>query len=108
MESESKTNNRQRPTPDSHLKPDNNLLSGDAVIVIMKRRDFFKTAAICGVASTLPAALSQENNSQENGSMNHIPLATSAGTRKGDMLYRTLGLRGREALALYALEHRLV
>jgi hypothetical protein len=37
----------------------------------MKRRDFFKTAAICGVASTLPAAFAQDNNTapQENESM---------------------------------------
>jgi len=37
-------------------------------------------------------------------------LGISAGTVKTHlyMLYRMLGLRGREALALYALEHRLV
>jgi DNA-binding NarL/FixJ family response regulator len=37
-------------------------------------------------------------------------LGLSASTVKAHlyMLYRTLGLRGREALALYALEHRLV
>ena len=68
----------------------------------MKRRDFFKTAAICGVASTLPAALGQEksNAMQENGAMNQIPLVRSAGTRKGDMLYRTLGSTGEKVSAI--------
>jgi uncharacterized protein len=66
----------------------------------MKRREFFKVAAICGAASTLPAAPAQEKSisSQENGSMNQIPLTSSAGTRKGDMLYRTLG-RTREQVS---------
>jgi len=67
----------------------------------MKRRDFFKTAAVCGVASTLPAVLAQENTSfQERGSMNQIPLTTSPGTRKGDMLYRTLGRTGEKVSAI--------
>src|SRR5579864_4235465 len=68
----------------------------------MKRREFFKAAAICGAASTLPAALGQEKASatQENGSMNQIPLTTSAGTRKGDMLYRTLGRTGERVSAI--------
>jgi predicted aldo/keto reductase-like oxidoreductase len=68
----------------------------------MKRRDFFKSAAICGVASTLPNALAQQKStsSQENGSMNQIPLAVSAGTRKGDMLYRTLGRTGEKVSAI--------
>src|SRR5579864_6679319 len=68
----------------------------------MKRREFFKAAAICGAASTLPAALGQEKASatQENGSMNQIPLTTSAGTRKGDMLYRTLGRTGEQVSAI--------
>src|SRR5579859_1854447 len=68
----------------------------------MKRREFFKAAAICGAASTLPAALGQEKASatQENGSMNQIPLTSSAGTRKGDMLYRTLGRTGEQVSAI--------
>src|SRR5579864_9452758 len=68
----------------------------------MKRREFFKAAAICGAASTMPAALGQEKVSptQENGSMSQIPLTTSAGTRKGDMLYRTLGRTGEGVSAI--------
>jgi predicted aldo/keto reductase-like oxidoreductase len=72
----------------------------------MKRREFFKAAAICGAASTLPSALAQEKSNanvsekQENGSMNQIPLTSSAGTRKGDMLYRTLGRTGEKVSAL--------
>ncbi len=64
----------------------------------MKRREFLKTAAICGAA--LPAALAQEKTmAKENGSKNQIPLATSAGTRKGDMLYRMLGRTGEKKCA---------
>jgi uncharacterized protein len=68
----------------------------------MKRRDFFKSAAICGVASSLPAAIRSEQMppSQENNSMHQIPLAASAGTRKGDMLYRTLGRTGEKVSAI--------
>src|SRR5438270_9343069 len=68
----------------------------------MKRRDFFKTAAVCGVASALPGASAQEKPfaTQENGSMNQIPLTSSAGTRKGDMLYRTLGRTGERVSAI--------
>jgi predicted aldo/keto reductase-like oxidoreductase len=68
----------------------------------MKRRDFFKTAAICSVASTLPRALAQDKStaSQEDDSMKQIPLARSAGTRKGDMLYRTLGRTGEKVSAI--------
>jgi uncharacterized protein len=68
----------------------------------MKRREFFKAAAVCGAASTLPAALAQEKSStaQENGAMNQIPLTSSAGTRKGDMLYRTLGRTGERVSAI--------
>jgi aryl-alcohol dehydrogenase-like predicted oxidoreductase len=68
----------------------------------MKRRDFLKTAAICGAASTVPAASAQLKSpaSQENASMNQIPLASSAGTRKGDMLYRTLGRTGETVSAI--------
>jgi predicted aldo/keto reductase-like oxidoreductase len=68
----------------------------------MKRRDFFKAAAICGAASTLPAALAEDKpaSSQENGSMNQIPLGSSAGNRKGDMLYRTLGRTGERVSAI--------
>jgi hypothetical protein len=44
-------------------------MSGDNLA--MKRRDFFKTAAICGVASTLPSAFSQDKTTapQEDDSM---------------------------------------
>jgi uncharacterized protein len=68
----------------------------------MKRRDCFKTAAICGSASTLRADLAQEipDATQQEGSMNQIPLTTSAGTRKGDMLYRTLGRTGEKVSAI--------
>jgi predicted aldo/keto reductase-like oxidoreductase len=68
----------------------------------MKRREFFKAAAICGAASTLPRALAQEkaSSSKENNSMNQIPLTSSAGTRKGDMLYRTLGRTGVQVSAI--------
>jgi predicted aldo/keto reductase-like oxidoreductase len=66
------------------------------------RRDFFKAAAICGAATTLPSALAQEktNPPQENGSMNQIPLTSSPGTRKGDMLYRKLGRTGELVSAI--------
>jgi uncharacterized protein len=75
----------------------------------MKRREFFKTAAICGAAGTLPAALTQEQSKamQEKDSMKHesdytkeIPRTTSAGFRKGDMLYRTLGRTGEQVSAI--------
>jgi aryl-alcohol dehydrogenase-like predicted oxidoreductase len=68
----------------------------------MKRRDFFKTAAICGFASTLRADLAQEipDATQQEDAMNQIPLTTSAGTRKGDMLYRTLGRTGEKVSAI--------
>jgi aryl-alcohol dehydrogenase-like predicted oxidoreductase len=68
----------------------------------VKRREFFKAAAICGAASTLPSALAQEKSStnQENASMDKIPLTSSAGTRKGDMLYRTLGRTGEKVSAI--------
>jgi aryl-alcohol dehydrogenase-like predicted oxidoreductase len=64
----------------------------------MKRRDFFKSAAVCGVASTLPIALAQDK--QENAAMNQIPLVESPGTRQGDMLYRTLGRTGEKVSAI--------
>ena len=67
----------------------------------MKRRQFFKVAAICGAASTLPGATQTKPvASQENSSMHQIPLASSAGTRKGDMLYRKLGRTGEEVSAI--------
>src|ERR1700680_1919646 len=68
----------------------------------MKRREFFKAAAICGAASTLRSALAQEKSSakQEKVPMNQIPLTSSAGTRKGDMLYRTLGRTGERVSAI--------
>jgi predicted aldo/keto reductase-like oxidoreductase len=59
----------------------------------MKRRDFFKSAAVYGAASALPAAFGQQTSgsTKENGPMNQIPITANAGTRQGDMLYRTLG-----------------
>jgi predicted aldo/keto reductase-like oxidoreductase len=64
----------------------------------MKRRDFFKTAAVCGVASTLPIASAQDK--KENAAMTQIPLVQSPGTRQGDMLYRTLGRTGEKVSAI--------
>jgi aryl-alcohol dehydrogenase-like predicted oxidoreductase len=64
----------------------------------MKRRDFFKSAAVCGVAGTLPIALAQDK--QENAAMKQIPLVESPGTRQGDMLYRTLGRTGEKVSAI--------
>jgi aryl-alcohol dehydrogenase-like predicted oxidoreductase len=68
----------------------------------MKRREFFKAAAICGAASTLPASIAQgkPNSKQESAPMNQIPLTSSPGTRKGDMLYRTLGRTGQQVSAI--------
>src|SRR5438045_2973830 len=64
----------------------------------MKRREFFKTAAICGVASTLPTALAQDK--PKENAMEQIPLTSSPGTRKGDMLYRQLGRTGETVSAI--------
>jgi aryl-alcohol dehydrogenase-like predicted oxidoreductase len=73
----------------------------------MRRREFVRAAAICSAASALPAALAQDKpghekliSTQENGPMNQIPLTSSAGTRKGDMLYRTLGRTGEQVSAI--------
>jgi aryl-alcohol dehydrogenase-like predicted oxidoreductase len=68
----------------------------------MKRREFFKAAAVCGAASTLSPAMAQEKSKsdRENAPMNQIPLTPSAGTRKGDMLYRTLGRTGQQVSAI--------
>src|SRR3979411_448956 len=68
----------------------------------MKRRDFLKTSAICAVAGRISGALAQDKPiaRQENGSMNQIPLTSSAGTRKGDMLYRILGRTGERVSAI--------
>jgi predicted aldo/keto reductase-like oxidoreductase len=68
----------------------------------MKRREFIKAAAICGAARTLPEAFAQEkpSSSRENGPMNQIPLTSTAGKRKGDMLYRTLGSTGEQVSAI--------
>ncbi len=66
----------------------------------MKRREFLKAASICGAASTLSAALAQEKSTQEKAPMSQIPLTSSAGTRKGDMLYRTLGRTGELVSAI--------
>jgi len=68
----------------------------------MQRRDFLKTAAIYGAAIPLPSALAQERpmSTQENDSTKNIPLTSSAGTRKGDMLYRRLGRTGERVSAI--------
>jgi predicted aldo/keto reductase-like oxidoreductase len=68
----------------------------------MKRQEFVTSAAICGAPSALPGALVEENpiSTQENGPANQIPLTSSAGTRKGDMLYRTLGRTGERVSAI--------
>src|SRR5258708_30196876 len=68
----------------------------------MKSREFFKAAAICSAASTLPVAVAQGKPiaTHDNCSMNQIPLTASAGIRKGDMLYRTLGRTGERVSAI--------
>jgi len=67
----------------------------------MKRREFFKVAAVCG-AATLSNASGQDKSvaTQENGVMHQIPLTSSPGTRKGDMLYRKLGRTGQEVSSI--------
>jgi len=68
----------------------------------MKRRELLKAAVICGTASVLPSSLAQENpiSTHEGIPMTQIPLTSSAGTRKGDMLYRTLGRTGEQVSAI--------
>jgi aryl-alcohol dehydrogenase-like predicted oxidoreductase len=66
---------------------------------MMKRREFFKFAAALGAAGAIPAAFAQET-SKETDSMNQLPLISSPGTRKGDMLYRTLGRTGEQVSAI--------
>ena len=68
----------------------------------MKRREFFKAAAVCSAASTLSTVVGQEKpaSKQEKAPMNQIPLAPSAGTRKGEMLYRRLGRTGEQVSAI--------
>ena len=68
----------------------------------MKRREFLKSVALCSAAITLPSATAQDKSTskRENPPMNQIPLTPSAGTRKGDMLYRTLGRTGQEVSAI--------
>jgi hypothetical protein len=68
----------------------------------MKRRELFQSAAVCGAASTLTAALAERKPSsgQENSRMNQIPLTSSPGTRKGDMLYPTPGHTGETVSAI--------
>src|ERR1700685_3283480 len=50
----------------------------------------------------MPLAMAQEipASSHENDSIDLIPLTSSAGTRKGDMLYRTLGRTGERVSAI--------
>lgn len=82
----------------------------------MKRRDFFKAAGAYSAAAALPLSFAQARSSaaststdsatEKKGSMNdsssvdQIPLAESEGTRKGDMLYRTLGRTGQQVSAI--------
>src|SRR5260370_18587599 len=68
----------------------------------MKRRELFKAPVICGTASVLPSSLAQETpiSTHEGIPMTQIPLTSSAGTRKGDMLYRTLGRTGEQLAAI--------
>jgi predicted aldo/keto reductase-like oxidoreductase len=68
----------------------------------MKPRQVFRGAAILGAQACYPQAWHTQNSShrKENGSMNQIPLTLSAGTRKGDMLYRTLGHTGEQVSAI--------
>jgi aryl-alcohol dehydrogenase-like predicted oxidoreductase len=68
----------------------------------MKRRDFFKSTAVWGAASALPTSFGQQTSRsmKENESMNQIPITTNAGTRQGDMLYRTLGRTGEKVSAI--------
>jgi predicted aldo/keto reductase-like oxidoreductase len=71
----------------------------------MRRRQFIKTAAVCSAASALPTAPAQTSSTsprQETTSMqlHQIPLTSSAGTRDGDMLYRTLGKTGERVSAI--------
>jgi predicted aldo/keto reductase-like oxidoreductase len=42
----------------------------------------------------------KQNGNRENSSMNQIPLTSSTGTRKGDMLYRALGRTGETVSAI--------
>jgi len=65
----------------------------------MKRREFVKVAAVCGAASQLVTPIYAEST-QESNSMSQIPLTTSAGNRKGEMLYRTLGRTGEQVSAI--------
>src|ERR1700731_2305935 len=64
----------------------------------MRRREFLKSATFCGAAGAVPAVFAQEKTMamQKKDSINQIPLTTSVGTRKGDMLYRTLGHTGEK------------
>jgi predicted aldo/keto reductase-like oxidoreductase len=67
----------------------------------MQRRDFFKAAAICGATTALPLAKAQNQpDSTQESAMTQIPLTPSAGTRNGDMLYRTLGRTGERVSAI--------
>jgi aryl-alcohol dehydrogenase-like predicted oxidoreductase len=68
----------------------------------MQRRAFLKAAAICGTATTISTAAAQEKprSTKESSPMNQIPLTPSAGTKKGDMLYRTLGRTGEQVSAI--------
>jgi aryl-alcohol dehydrogenase-like predicted oxidoreductase len=63
----------------------------------MHRRQSSRTSAALGAANVVPSEFAQTSftsNRQENFSMNQLPLTSSAGTRNGDMLYRTLGRTG--------------
>jgi aryl-alcohol dehydrogenase-like predicted oxidoreductase len=66
----------------------------------MQRREFLGTAAMWSLASFLPVTNLISKFTQENGTMIQVPLASSPGTRSGDMLYRTLGRTGERISAI--------
>ena len=74
----------------------------------MERRNFLKTCAVSGIASSVSLALGQDAQTSSenratgntNGSVAQIPLGSSPGTMKGDMLYRTLGKTGETVSAI--------
>jgi predicted aldo/keto reductase-like oxidoreductase len=73
----------------------------------MRRREFVKTAAIYGAARPFSAALAQaqskatqEKDAMKQETTRQIPLTSNPGTRKGEMLYRTLGRTGEQVSAI--------
>src|SRR5947209_9344872 len=74
----------------------------------MERRNFLKSCAISGVASSVSLALGEKsqaetrNDASQNSesSSSQIPLGSSPGTMQGEMLYRTLGKTGEKVSAI--------